>query len=251
MVTWSSEQKKCALCGHDNQVSVICSYTTFGGPDLDLRPPPMKRDTMQSWVEDCSNCKYCSNDLSAPVEDIELVRDFVNSNEYIHNLTDNELANKFIQQSRIQLIGKKSCVLQIYLMVWSLKDKLPSAILSTISEFMKFVPKDPTTLFYSNLQAAWCCDDSRLLQESINLRLNAADALEKFPYIIQSEPTRFCLHVDILRRANAMDRAQKIIELAQKCEEVNKHETFSKVIKFQSKLVSEGDVNCYTVSDIE
>lgn len=37
---------KCAVCGKESEQITLASTNTFGSPDLDLRPPEMKRSTM-------------------------------------------------------------------------------------------------------------------------------------------------------------------------------------------------------------
>ena len=56
MTTQSAEECTCAVCGRVSMQGVIMSTNAFGSPDLDLRPPPMERFTIDHWVQECPHC---------------------------------------------------------------------------------------------------------------------------------------------------------------------------------------------------
>lgn len=69
----------------ENQYTDIGSTNEFGSPDLDTRPPEMRRSTIFAWVQRCPQCGYCACDVSkAPSQAEALVR----SSEYIRQLSD-------------------------------------------------------------------------------------------------------------------------------------------------------------------
>ena len=53
MTTLDKAIVTCAICGEDAEQIEIGSTNAFGSPDLDLRPPPMKRQTMAFWMQAC------------------------------------------------------------------------------------------------------------------------------------------------------------------------------------------------------
>lgn len=55
--------KKCSKCNKSFQVNVLISSYNYGSGDLDLRPPPMQRDTMETWIQRCPHCGYSSPDV--------------------------------------------------------------------------------------------------------------------------------------------------------------------------------------------
>ncbi|CAF0960319.1 unnamed protein product [Didymodactylos carnosus] len=68
MVTFSEEIKRCENCQQKSQQTILNSYTTFGSPDLDLRPPSMERETIWMWIQHCPHCGYCSTHIQRPNE---------------------------------------------------------------------------------------------------------------------------------------------------------------------------------------
>ncbi len=56
-------EKKCQVCGKTSMHPVLMSTNSFGYPDLDLRPAPMQRDTMDTWLDECPHCGYVASSL--------------------------------------------------------------------------------------------------------------------------------------------------------------------------------------------
>ncbi|HLG08711.1 MAG TPA: hypothetical protein VI409_08610 [Gaiellaceae bacterium] len=54
---------RCALCGADSAQHVLASTTTFGPPDLDLRPQGPARWALQFEVQQCPRCGYCADQI--------------------------------------------------------------------------------------------------------------------------------------------------------------------------------------------
>ena len=54
---------RCAVCGVESKQAVLTSYSLFGEPDLDFRPAPMMRSTMNCWLMECPNCGYVAKTL--------------------------------------------------------------------------------------------------------------------------------------------------------------------------------------------
>ncbi|MDD4843884.1 MAG: hypothetical protein PHU31_06085 [Anaerotignum sp.] len=54
---------RCAVCGKKSRQIVLTSYSLFGEPDLDFRPPPMLRATMKYWLMECPSCGYVAKDI--------------------------------------------------------------------------------------------------------------------------------------------------------------------------------------------
>lgn len=75
MTTFRSEKVNCAVCGAENERCIMTSTTTFGGPDLDFRPPMVEREALWMNVTVCSECGFAAQDLSVSQENAaELVR---------------------------------------------------------------------------------------------------------------------------------------------------------------------------------
>ncbi len=102
MTTTYKEEKKCAVCGNTSKHTGIISTNAFGSPDLDTRPPQMKRSTIDMWIQTCPSCGYCAPDIS---EQIEKSSEVVRSDSYQRQLNNPEfpkLANAFLCFSLIQ-----------------------------------------------------------------------------------------------------------------------------------------------------
>jgi hypothetical protein len=50
VTTIFEEEVTCAVCGSEQTVQEMGSTSSFGPMDLDTRPPPMQRGTMEMWV---------------------------------------------------------------------------------------------------------------------------------------------------------------------------------------------------------
>lgn len=59
MTTMYPRDIECACCGHRFDTMAIGSTNAFGSMDLDMRPPPMQRDTLAHDIEECPQCHAC------------------------------------------------------------------------------------------------------------------------------------------------------------------------------------------------
>ena len=66
MTTIFSRVVDCAHCGASNTVLGLSSTNAFGSMDLDMRPPPMERDTLAQQIHECTACGYCAPRLDVP-----------------------------------------------------------------------------------------------------------------------------------------------------------------------------------------
>jgi len=63
MTTLGSSETTCAICAETSEHTTIGSTNSFGSPDLDLRPPEMKRSTMAYWLQECPDCGYTAGSI--------------------------------------------------------------------------------------------------------------------------------------------------------------------------------------------
>lgn len=95
MTTIFQQSVTCGHCGTENEVIELGSTNSFGSMDLDMRPPPMERDTLAQQIHRCQGCGYCAPDLEEPVGADGLL----GSDDYRALLADKsypELARMFI-----------------------------------------------------------------------------------------------------------------------------------------------------------
>lgn len=63
MTTLRAYPRVCGQCGRQSMQRQLASCSTFDEPDLDGRPAPMLRDTMQYWIERCPYCGYAAESI--------------------------------------------------------------------------------------------------------------------------------------------------------------------------------------------
>lgn len=59
----------------------MTSTSTWGYPDLDLRPSEMQRSSMFAWLQECPHCGYVARDIEQT--HINVAPDFLKSEEYL------------------------------------------------------------------------------------------------------------------------------------------------------------------------
>ena len=157
--------RKCFVCGHKSEQRVLTSTNAFGSPDLDLRPPEMKRSTMPMWIQECPYCGYISESLD---DDTDIKSTFLKTDEYLScsNIAfKSELAKKFYKYYMINLFDKNE-----------------------------------EDAFYAVLHAAWACDDVTDYENAIYCRKLAINEIDKIIKNNYNETLKV-QKADLLRRA--------------------------------------------------
>jgi hypothetical protein len=88
MTTYGSEEQTCSVCGACVECTTLNSVTTFGSPDLDLRPSETRRSTMDNWLHECTECGYINSNLKHPIEDAKRI---IESDPYTAIGSDSQL----------------------------------------------------------------------------------------------------------------------------------------------------------------
>ena len=160
---------ECGLCGKVSSQPILTSTNSMGYCDLDLRFPPMKRDTMNTWVVECPHCGYVAKKLD---EKPRVGEDFVKSEAYTTcdgNQFKSNLSKIFY---RNYLISKS-------------EDNLEEE-------------------FYNILHCIWTCDDSDdILAE--DMRKMAVGLIEKLLEEKFDDKLNI-VKADLLRRSRQFDR---------------------------------------------
>ncbi len=209
MSTINQEFCKCAVCGKKSGYTVLCSTNSFGSPDLDLRPPQMKRGTMMWWVHECPHCGYVSSDVT---DETSVTKDFLQTPKYktCDGITfKSRLSTMFYKQHLINLCDNKK-----------------------------------RSAFYALLYAAWSCDDDLDTENAVYCRRLALPVLTE---IIDQDPDDkeglMLMKADIMRRAALFD------DLIDQYSSVSfSDDMLNKILSFQLSLAKEKDTDCYTVS---
>lgn len=217
MTTQSVDAFQCAVCDRVSLHGVIMSTSGFGSPDLDFRPPPLERFTIDHWVQECPHCGYC-----APVitEKIRKAGKLVRSAKYRGIL-------KKPQRGDAQLYNQFLCASALYEHAGDLAAAARMA-----------------------LCAAWVADDKqRGKAKAVRARkqvLRLVDELHARGGQLEEKPASENLQmIDISRRAKEFGRANRLIaELA----EVGT-EPIPALVAFQRERVAARDTNAYTIQE--
>jgi hypothetical protein len=214
MTTIIGKDIKCAVCGLKSEYLVLGSTNAFGSPDLDLRPPEMQRSTMETWVQECPGCGYCSEDVSEPVPDADEV---ITSDDYIRLDEEQqfpELARRFL---------KYACLI-------SRENKLDIVL--------------------AHMWAAWVCDDEvDKIAEARSCRELAMQHLRSLqPYPDTEDGVMSAaIYIDMLRRNEKYQEAADMVQETLGFQSVD--EVIKAVLEFQLDRCSQKDHKCYTVAD--
>lgn len=217
MTTIFQQSLTCGHCGAENEVIELGSTNSFGSMDLDMRPPPMERDTLAHQIHRCQRCGYCAPDLGERIGADGLLE----SDDYRALLADEsypDLARKFIAYA-----------------------------------FLAESSGDLGAAAWAYRSAAWVCDDeagnpidsaiscrNAVLRLMEGLRLNGRsftdDAL-----------TDSILELDLLRRSGQFS---EVMTCVRALSEKELPEMLQSISSFQQRLAAAGDSACYRVSDV-
>jgi hypothetical protein len=209
MSTFREFNKKCAICGTESKHNILMSTNSFGSPDLDLRPPEMRRSTMWLWIQRCPCCDYVNYDIESESSANE---EFLKSYEYSSNdglEFKSELADRFYKHYKIMMLDRK------YMDAYS-----------------------------ALLRCAWSCDDRRDINNAKHVRKMAVNMFEKLPRLKKGNENIIAQYIDVLRRCGELD---EIIDKFSDFKA--KDDVIQKVIDFQIALAKKGDTGVYTVRD--
>lgn len=181
MTTLYTTKKACSVCNIISDQTGISSTNEFGSPDLDTRPPEMKRSTIDHWVEKCPHCGYCNSSIEDSTENAE---EIVYSQEYrsiLENKNYSELVRSFLCQSYIfEYLGK-----------------LRSSI-------------------WSQLHAAWVCDDQSNKDGAKQCRKKTFKLIETLwsdnDLLMEEKGGDYILAIDLLRRSELFEEASDLIK---------------------------------------
>ena len=208
-------EKRCALCGENSTYRVLASTSSFGSPDLDLRPPPLRRHTMSWWVEECPNCGYVAKDIEK--ECGAWVEDFIKGEEYLTcsgiNFKD-PLAARFYREYLLAA-GKR----------------------------------DAEAAYNAILCAAWCCDDTAgEAKNAVKCRRLALVQIDKLLKrgSARNKDTLTVVKADIMRRAGEFDRL-----ISEYAEIQLSDRLHARIIAFELEKAKRRDDGRYTVEDTE
>lgn len=216
MTTLYLMRKKCGVCGKKSPHPKIFTYTLFGPHDLDFRPPPLLRSTLQYQIEVCPYCGYSVPGIGAWYLGGKQI---VYSDAYRQQLKSPEyppLANLFL------------CAVMVLKKGEIFNESGKSAI-----------------------KAAWVCDDEGKAEQAKILRREAGELLRKATEINQrfmKEPSEEQLMLtDIFRRGglflDALRECKKGIKL-------KPPSAIKKALQFEENLIKKEDTERHDFGEV-
>jgi hypothetical protein len=212
MTTTRVESVACAVCATRSVHTTLASSDVFGAYDLDLRPPPLLRHTLNLWLQECPSCHY------------------------VHERIDQRLpqANAIVYSPE-------------YAAIASLTDEPP--LVRRFKRHALLMAEHPISAAQALLHAAWVCDDEGCAELAAASRDECADLLIGVNFAELSVSERFrwqTVLVDVLRRVGRFDEALGWIErlLVDPALPV----TLTPVLRAQQQRVAVGDVVRHTLN---
>ena len=218
MTTIFQQTVTCGHCGTENEVIELGSTNSFGSMDLDMRPPPMERDTLAQQIHRCQGCGYCAPDLEEPVGADGLL----GSDDYRALLADKsypELARMFIAYG-----------------------------------FLAESSSDLGGAAWAYRSAAWVSDDraDEYVDSSPKCRNEVLRLMKALHLNGQSftndHVTDAILELDLLRRSGQHDEARS---RACTLSSTALPDTLHSISAFQQRLAAAGDSACYRVERVK
>jgi hypothetical protein len=234
----------CAVCGEESQHTELSSTNAFGSPDLDLRPPPMKRQTVRLWVQACPLCGYVSDSIAQADDQ---VRDAMRTAEWksLTGLPD-DFSPETLEQMAQRLGRMKARMIRSK---WALASDSPADIFLRRA-FLAERAGDTATAAWATLWAAWVEDDEDKPEKASSNRRKAADlfrkGLDENRFDGEAGPTTRLVVVDVLRRSKQWNEA---LSFCRGVDTAGMDPRLTAVLRFQERLIAGRDDGCYRVVD--
>ena len=239
MSTMWSYSVQCVICGKESKQTQITSYSNFKGPDLDFRPPPRYRETMDFWIQECPFCGYINTRLDASAdfteETIKKAHEEIESGfdwdkAYAEQL--DELGALFTRS------GKDAATVQYLLkegVDWDRKFAMRFAKFG----FMLAKSGNHNEAAKQFLITAWYFDDDKNEPCATYWRKMARKQIELIPP--PYDEILKCIYADILRRTGDFPSALGMDENG-----IN-DSTHIRMIKYQKELSKQGDRSAHKI----
>ena len=215
MTTFIQKQANCARCGAIVEWPEVASTNAFGSMDLDMRPPPMERDTLEHDIQQCDACGFCSPTIDSG-EGVDMTQ--VGLPHYV----------SLVSGDRFPLVARRFLA---------------------FAHMAKTMGCD-TRAAWASLRAAWVCDDSGspFRDSAITCRLAALEAIDRlhakgktFSPDMETDQT---LRLDMLRRAGEF---QSAIDSAARLRAAGLPEILDRLAAFQAEQAVNRSQACFTV----
>jgi hypothetical protein len=173
---------RCAVCGADSAQCVLSSTSTFGPPDLDLRPNGPARWALQFQIQRCPRCGYCAENVGQRARGARRAVDSIVYRDVLDNARMPALACEYFCAALVAEAAE-------------LRDAASSHFLS----------------------AAWVCDDAGAAEQARICRDRAAEMLAaaiEWGDVPSENAVVHGVRADMLRRAGRYTDALDALEAA-------------------------------------
>lgn len=210
MTTFMRERRICSICGAESYYQETASTNSFGSPDLDLRPPEMKRSTMMTWVHQCPKCGYASGSVT---DHTSVSQEWLQTTEY----------------KKCEGIAFKSDLARLFYQ----------------AHMIKLKDGRRSEAFHDLLHAAWSSDDKH---DTDNAKRCRKLALQYVEDLIHDNPEN--KKSILVMKADLMRRAGNFEELLQEYATIGfENDLLDQIIAFELNRAAAHDSKCYTVND--
>ena len=216
MTTMFPVPTTCGVCGFASEQMQLNSTSTFGAPDLDLRPAPLARYNLNISVQECPGCGYCAPELESGTPDLRIT---IESEPYRSLLKDNSLdktARRFLCAASVSESAEN----------WA-------------------------NAGWHRLQAAWAFDDAEKDTEALQARKDTLRNWEKAQLIgtafAENPDTEACLLADVLRRCQHF---AECIELVERVLPDLADDIPQRILLAQKQLAEIEDDACHRVDEV-
>jgi hypothetical protein len=189
---------RCAVCGADSAQQVLASTSSFGPPDLDLRPNGPARWALQFHVQRCPRCGYCAENIGQRTRGARRAVSSIVYREVLEHARMPELARHYF------------C----------------AALVAEAAEC-----RDASSRHF--LSAAWVCDDAGAVEQARICRHRAAEMLAKameWGDVPSQSPVVHGVRADVLRRAGRYDEAIDVLAAAGVDDDVDEDESQAAIV---------------------
>ena len=207
----------CTGCLSEQVIALIASSNAFGSMDLDMRPPPMQRHTIDQQIHRCSRCGFCAPKLAwYEGLDIHLLTEKPYL-DIVYDASYPDLANTFRAHA-----------------------------------YLSSAAKNHRAVLRAFLNAAWVCDDIGMTDEvAIRCRLEALKAMDTLheggALYTDSMANDQVLKIDLLRRSKRFYEAAALVLELDQC---RVHIILCQIMELQNRLIVEQDDACYQVANV-
>lgn len=179
MNTLIEDEVTCATCGQKSRQVRIGQTEACGWPDLDGRPAPPWRSTMEHWLQECPTCGYIAGDITWPAQ--KTVHKPEPGRRLSDMLTDSPLAARFVQYAGcLSYEGNSSGACDYFLYAaWVYDDLKKATRARTMRRFALDFIHDPAGSIIRNERRRYLLLKADLLRRmgrfSVVLALNEKD----------------------------------------------------------------------------